>query len=139
MVKSIGGIIVLETRSAQEAHKLAEQMKNCPNLLASGTTGNTVYSVYVVPQQKRWWLEYPESHPEITGAVAAQVHVMDKVIYPEQFAAHLPLAKTATAPCGADCLTCPLRAKYGCPGCPATTHYQPTEARKRQPRHGRRG
>lgn len=127
MVKNICGIIILETRSPQDARKFSEQMKNCPSLVASGTTGKTIYSVYVVPEEKRWWLKYPESHPEITGSVTARVHVLDNLVYPEQFPPRFPTAKTATAPCGADCPSCPLREQYACAGCPATIHYRTSQ------------
>jgi len=124
LTKNICGIITLETRSVQDARKLSQQMKNCPNLLASGTTGRTIHSVYVVPEEKRWWLTYPEDHPEITGAKKACVQVIDNLLYPEKFAMRIPSKKTAIAPCGADCPTCPLREQYACPGCLATIHYQ---------------
>jgi len=124
LTKNICGIITLEIRSVEDARKLSQQMKDCPNLLTSGTTGKTIYSVYLVPEEKRWWLTYPEDHPEIAGAERARVQVMDNLIYPKKFAMRVPSNKTTVAPCGADCSTCPLREQYACCGCPATIHYQ---------------
>jgi len=51
MAKNICGIIFGETRSAEEAGRLAETMKNCPYVVASGTTSNKIYSVYIVPKR----------------------------------------------------------------------------------------
>ena len=59
LARNICGIIVGETLSAEEAGELAEIMKNCPYLVASGTTANMIYSVYVVPEEKKLWLKYP--------------------------------------------------------------------------------
>ncbi len=122
MAQNICGIIIGEARSAEEAEKLAETMKNCPYLLASGTTSNKIYFVSIVPEEKRWWLKYPETNPKATGVEKALVHIVENVTYPKRFNLRLPRKKTKTAPCGADCQTCPLNEEYGCSGCPATVH-----------------
>ncbi len=124
MAKNIFGIIVGEARSAEEAEKLAEMMKNCPYLIASGTSSNKTYSIYIVPEEKKWWLKYPETNPKATGLENAQVYIVENITYPEKFDWKLPKKKTETAPCGADCQTCPLQEEYGCGGCPATIHYK---------------
>jgi len=126
MVRSICGIIVSEMRSPKEAKKLSKSMKNCPRLVASGTTSNLNFSVYIVPKDRLWWLKYPEKNPAIIGAEKVRVQVVQNLIYPLSFNPRLPEEKAKTAPCGADCLTCPLRGEYDCNGCPATVHYTGT-------------
>lgn len=51
--RHIWGILVTEEGSTEEAEKTAESMKECPYLIAIGTTQNTVYSVYTVPKDKK--------------------------------------------------------------------------------------
>jgi len=126
---SICGIIIGETSSIEEAKRLAGIMRNCPNLVTSGTTSNKIYSVYIVPEEKEWWLRYPEANPKATGLEKASVYIVKNVLYPEEFAFRLPKNKTGTAPCGANCQTCPLREEYDCSGCPATVHYQDKKRR----------
>ena len=70
MARNISGIIVGEALSGEEAEELAEKMKNCPYLVASGTTANMIYSAYIVPEEKKWWLN-PEVNPKATGVEKA--------------------------------------------------------------------
>lgn len=115
--KHIWGILVTEEDSVEEAKKTAESMKNCPYLVAIGTTSNTVYSVYMVPENKKWWLQYPETLNEKSGVKKYRVQVVENSIYPEKFTLKMP--RIETPPCGANCQTCKLRAQYNCDGCPA--------------------
>ena len=124
MTKNICGIIIGETQSAEEARKLAKTMKNCPYLVASGTTSNKIYSVFIVPDKKEWWLKYPETNPKATALEKAWVYIIENVSYPEKFNLKLPKKKTEISPCGANCQTCPLKEEYDCSGCPATIHYK---------------
>ncbi len=123
-MKNICGIIIGETSSPEEANKLAENMKNCPNLIILGTTLNMIYFVFTVPSEKEWWLRYSETNPKETGLQKATAHIVKNMLHPEEIAIILPEKKTDTAPCGANCKTCPLREQYNCSGCPATIHYQ---------------
>jgi len=124
LAKEIFGIIIGEASSAEEAQKLAETMRNCPYLVASGTTANMIYSVYIVPKEKKWWLKYPETNPKETGVEKAWVYMIENLVYPQKFNLKVPKKRTEIAPCGADCQTCPLREEYDCNGCPATVHYK---------------
>jgi len=106
-------------------------MKNCPNILVLGTTANIIYFVYVVPTEKEWWLKYPEANPKEIGLEKATAHIVKNVLQPRKLAPRLSEKITDTAPCGADCNTCPLRKQYNCSGCPSTIHYQQNEEHKR--------
>jgi len=124
MKRIICGIVIGEASSVEEAKRLAETMKNCPNLVASGTSSNKLYSIYIVPEEKKWWLKYPETNPRATGLEKAQVYIVQNLLYPEKFTFRMPEKKTETAPCGANCQTCPLREEYDCSGCPAIVNHQ---------------
>ena len=126
MTRNICGIIIGETRSTEEANKLVETVRDCPYLIASGTTSNKTYSVYIVPEEKRWWLKYPQRNPKATGLEKASVHIIENVSYPEKIGSKKPEKKTETAPCGANCQTCQLREEYNCSGCPATIYCKKT-------------
>lgn len=124
LTKKICGIITSETGSAEEAEELSAIMKNCPYLVVSGTAQNRIYSIYIVPENKRWWLKYPETNPKATGVEKASTHIIENLLWPEDFPLRLPARKTETAPCGAKCQECTLRQEYSCTGCPATTLYK---------------
>jgi hypothetical protein len=93
MKGSICGIVIGEASSVEEAKRLAEAMKNCPNLVASGTSSNKLYSVYIVPEEKKWWLKYPETNPKATGLEKARVYIIQNLLYPEKFAFRMPEKK----------------------------------------------
>jgi len=136
LARNICGIIIAETRSAEEAMKRAETMRNCPYLMLSGTTSNIVYFVSVVPEEKKWWLKYPETNPpEGIATGKLQVHMIENIAHPVNLCPKLPREIVEKAPCGADCRTCRLREKYDCDGCPATVHWKLTRVStsERQP------
>ncbi|UCE13523.1 MAG: hypothetical protein JSV04_15240 [Candidatus Heimdallarchaeota archaeon] len=124
MEKLICGIIIGEHPSLEEAQRHAEKMKDCLYLAVSAVSQNRIYSIFIVPEEKKWWLKYPESDPAVTGLGQAQVFLVENVIYPETFDLKLPDQKTATAPCGENCEICQLRNEYNCKGCPATFYYK---------------
>jgi len=119
----ICGVLVATMPSAEEACKTARAMSGCPYVIATGTTGNKFCNVLVVPESKRWWLEYPQRRPDIIGAKRVSLTVIDELLVPELFEERVSGKKLDTAPCGADCLECPLREEFDCHGCPATTRY----------------
>jgi len=122
---NVCGIMVIEASSAEEARKRAETMKNCPHLIASGTTSNVVYFISIVPEEKKWWLKYPETNPpKEMDAGKVQVYVIENLAYPEDFGPRFPEKIVEEAPCGVDCRTCRLRKEYDCIGCPATIHWK---------------
>jgi len=115
--KKIWGIIVTEEDSEEEARKALETVKGCPNLLVSGRTGNAIYSVYAVPEERGWWLRWPETLNEKIGREKYRVYVVEDPFFPGGLT--LETQRAERPPCGADCETCELRARYGCGGCPS--------------------
>ncbi len=119
----ICGVLVATMPSAEEARKTARAMSRCPYVIATGTTGNKFCNVLVVPESKRWWLEYPQRRPDIIGAKRVSLTVIDELLVPDRLEERVSDKRLDTAPCGADCLECPLRQEFDCSGCPATTHH----------------
>lgn len=117
MGKHLWCIMTTKESSEEEARKTAETMRNCPHLVAIGYSSDTVYSVYMVPDHKRWWLRYPETVNREIGEEKYSVQVVENLLYPERLTPKAPRGETP--PCGADCETCKLRERYDCEGCPA--------------------
>ena len=119
MTKDILGIFVTEYDSPAKADGVVASMKNCPHLVVAGTSGNIVSMSFIVPESLRWWFEGPAENPELLGAKKVDVFIIDDITYPEKFVPRLPEKKLGSPPCGSNCLECPMREKYECPGCPA--------------------
>ena len=124
MEKSICGIIVGEHPTEEEALNHAKKIENCPYLITLGTSKNTIFLVFIVPDNKRWWLKYPETEPTATGLRNAQIFIIENIIYPKNLDLKKPTEKNAKTPCGDNCETCTLRKRYDCKGCPATIYYK---------------
>jgi len=120
----ICGIMTGEHPSEEVALEQCQHMKGCPYLVTSGTTGKTVHSVFIVPEEKRWWLEYPSTDPSATGLGKAALVIIENVIYHPALEMKIPAIKNEITPCGDNCSTCVLREKFNCKGCPATVHYK---------------
>jgi hypothetical protein len=119
MKKMICGFIFAETKSLKETKKFVERIKNCLYLVVQAMDSKEIFSAYIVPEEKRWWLEYPQLEPEKLGLKSAKTYIYKKVCYPERFSPGHPKKRTNIAPCKANCQICRLRCKYNCDGCPA--------------------
>lgn len=75
-------------------------------------------------KEKKWWLEYPVSSPNVIGAKKVTLELVTNIIKPDRFEFTMPEEKSKTSPCGANCETCPLRLEYHCACCPATIYYE---------------
>jgi len=119
--RNICAIIISEASSEEEAKKLSAMKRNCPYLIVTGTDSNKICSAYIVPEDKKWWVKYPETNPKATGVQKASTYIVEKLHYP--FEPKSFKTRSDIAPCGADCRSCTLREEYSCAGCPATVHY----------------
>jgi len=117
----ICGFIFAETKLSKEAEKLAERIKNCPYLVAVAVSSNKICTAYVVPNEKKWWLEFPKLEPKRLGLKKAEVLICENIIYPKEFMFKTPKTNSKITPCGANCSTCDLKYKYNCDGCPIYT------------------
>lgn len=122
VVKNIIGIMKGVTTSEEKAEKQTKSMKNCPYLISGGYTSNQFHNVFIVPENKKWWLEYPASNPDIVGAEKIHLELITNVIKTDEFKLILPKVKTKISPCGSSCETCPMRLEHQCTGCPATIY-----------------
>ena len=124
MEESICGIIIGEHLSEKEALNHAKNMKNCPYLIALGTSEKMIYLIFIVPDEKRWWLKFPEIEPIKTGLRNARVFIAENIVLPEKFKLEKSKEKNKITPCGDNCDFCSLRKEFDCKGCPATLHYK---------------
>ena len=124
MQQDLIGILFAKMESEEMAVQNSQKMKNCPRLLAAGTTSSTYFGIFILPIDKKWWLEYPVEHPEVLGAEEIQLHWIENIISPTDFEMNLPEEKGEITPCGSDCMQCPMREKYDCDCCPATVYHE---------------
>jgi len=122
-LENMCGVLIARMPSKEKAAKSAKAMKNCPRLIASGVNSDVFIGVYIIPKDLTWWLKVPEEKPELLGAESVQSFFTESLMYPEKFELRLPETKSEIAPCGSNCLECPSKEEYQCPGCPATIHY----------------
>lgn len=106
-------VIVKELDSHEAAVSESENMKNCPFVLMYGVEGKTTTSVFMVPDEYSWWLNYSEMFPESRS----QTFKIQEIYYPQNPQEITPSEKP---PCGADCNECPQREEYKCLGCAGT-------------------
>ncbi|MFX0124735.1 MAG: hypothetical protein ACFFAE_13985 [Candidatus Hodarchaeota archaeon] len=124
MTNNICGIMIGETTTEEKAQKLTNAMKNCPYLYFGGFSSKTFHYVFIVPEEKKWWLEYPASHPNIIGAEKVKLKLVENIVQPDKFEIVIPKEKSKTSPCGSSCENCPMRSENHCTGCPATIYYE---------------
>ncbi|MBD3191488.1 MAG: hypothetical protein GF308_12640 [Candidatus Heimdallarchaeota archaeon] len=113
------GIIIYDVDSFEQGRKVIDSMKNCPNLLMSGFENNKVYSIYLVPQTKEWWLKWPEENKDNLAVNHVTTIVWDSIIFPEKITFGQNKEKYPEPPCGTDCSNCQLKTRFNCEGCPA--------------------
>lgn len=122
----ICGIMIGEATSEENARKRTTAMKNCPYLLSGGFSSNKFHYVFIVPEEKKWWLEYPAKHPKVIGAEKIELEIMENIVKPDKFELTIPNEKSKLSPCGSSCEKCPMRVK-NCSGCPATLFVKESE------------
>jgi len=109
----VATVVVKEVASHEDALREAGLMKNCPRLLVAGVNGSTLTTVFMVPEEYRWWADYSKLFPESRS----QTFLVEEVVYPLSPREVIP---SESPPCGADCGECPQREEFNCGGCVAT-------------------
>ena len=99
-------------------------MKKCPFLFFGGYSSEIFQYVFIVPEEKKWWLEYPAKNPEIIGAEKIKLEIMENIVKPDNFELTIPKEKSKISPCGSSCENCPMRIEKNCAGCPATIYFK---------------
>jgi len=119
MSKYLWCIMTTIEETEETAKDRIATMINCPNLIATGRTKNIIYSVFMVPREMRWWLEYPLTQNEKIGEEKYTVEIIENLEYPKE-----PPNKERvfhSPPCGATCEDCKLKEEYFCEGCQAVS------------------
>lgn len=127
VTENICGIMIGETTSEEKTKKQTQAMKNCPYLISGGYSSNTFHYVFIVPEEKKWWLEYPVMNPEVIGAERIKLEIIINVVKPDKFELILPKEKSKISPCGSSCESCPMRLDNHCAGCPATIYFEESD------------
>ena len=113
-----------ETSSEEEAKKRTKAMENCPYLLFGGFSSNIFHYVFLVPEVKKWWLEYPAENPQVIGAERIKLELVKNIVKPKNFEFTLPEEKSEISPCGSSCENCPMRLENQCEACPASIYHK---------------
>jgi len=109
----VATVVVKDLASHGDALREAEFIKNCPYLLVAGVNGSTLTTVFMVPEEYRWWADYSALFPESRS----RTFLMEEVVYPMS---PREVVACESPPCGADCGECPQREQFNCRGCVAT-------------------
>ena len=59
----VATVVAKELASHEDALREAGVIKDCPHLLVAGVNGCTVTTVFMVPDEHRWWADYPSCSP----------------------------------------------------------------------------
>jgi len=122
--RDIAGLLIIEMDTPELAERNAKIMKNCPRIVTSGHSSNHAYELFIIPEEQKWWIEYPAEHPEVLKAKSVKLELIENLTYPEDFKLRVPDKRLEISPCGTNCLECPSRVKFNCKCCPATVHYK---------------
>ncbi len=118
-VKAVTGVLLGTASSEARAADIVDRFQSCPYVSLYASSGRTVVGVFGIPESKRWWLEWPETQPEVVGLDTAAVFLADRLIAPSPWTGDEVVA-CDSAPCGADCGDCP-EYRGRCSGCPSTS------------------
>ncbi len=120
-------VLVGTAPTRQEAEAKAQRTRSCPYVALYLAKDRLVVGVFAIPSTKRWWIEYPQDHPEVLGLESAAVSVMHRVAVSSPWTRGEVEPVLEEAPCGTDCRACP-QYRTECGGCPATIWYSRTGA-----------
>ena len=133
--RPITGILLGQAPSEREAESIASLFGGCPYCAFSRSLVKTTLQLFSIPSGHRWWLEAIQDAPKkILGLDQAAVFFVDSLIVETPWARGDTKPLLSTAPCGADCSTCPFY-KEKCPGCPSTRYYKEGGALSCTPRY----
>jgi len=116
-----------KTTSEEEAERRTKAMGNCPYLLFGGFSSRTFHYVFLVPEMKKWWLEYPVKNPQVIGAEEIQLKLVRNIVKPGNFELNLPEDKAKISSCGSSCENCPMRLESQCNACPTSIYHEKSD------------
>jgi hypothetical protein len=114
-------LLVGRAVTPERAARFASESRHCPYVALYEATGSTVIGLFVIPPQKRWWIEIGDQ-PELLGLEQLEVYFPQSAEATSAWSRGEVSPDAEETPCKTDCLCCP---QYGerCRGCPAFRHY----------------
>jgi hypothetical protein len=119
-------LLIGTAETAEYAEAFVRRSRACPYVSSYTAEDHTVVGFFVLPEEKRWWIEVPAEHPELLGLRRV------RVFFPRRRDESSPWSRGEVepvleeTPCGTPCDRCPqYRGREGgrCRGCPATKYY----------------
>jgi len=122
--RAVTGILLGRASAPEQAAAIAQTYRACPYCASYASSGDTVFGLFSLPSDHRWWLEWVEEHPaETLGLRQAEVFFARQVRVASPWSRGEVEPLLERAPCGAECAGCP-RYRHGCEGCPATSGWR---------------
>lgn len=117
--RSLCAILIGSAPDEEIAEEYIQMTRICPYVACTQRADQTVIALYVLPEEKRWWIEIPAARPELLGLNKVNLLFVDDIPASSAWSRGEIQPKAAKPPCGSDCLTCSY---YGdlCAGCPAS-------------------
>jgi hypothetical protein len=122
--ETLCAVLLGNAATCERAADLAQSSRVCPYVATYTASDRLVVGVFALPAHKRWWIEYPQEHPELLGLERLVVHVTDEIRASSPWSRGEVAPVLEIAPCETDCGACPHYA-VRCEGCPVTVHYRP--------------
>ena len=114
-------VLVGSAASSEKAEQIARNSQDCPYVALYAAADRLVVAVFALPRRKRWWIEYPQEHPELLGLETVEVHVTEQIEASSPWTRGIVEPTQSAAPCGTVCGSCP-QYRTRCQGCPATVY-----------------
>ena len=115
-------VLVGNAATRERAERIAACSQSCPYVALYTAADRLVVGVFALPASKRWWIEYPQDHPELLGLENVAVHVTERIEASSPWTRGDVEPVLQIAPCETDCDHCP-QYQFQCKGCPATVFY----------------
>ncbi len=111
----IGAVLIGRVATCDRARAFASDSQRCSYVALYTATGRLVIGVFVLPAHKRWWIEYPRTHPDVLGLERLEIHVLEDVSTSSPRSRGSVALVLTLAQCGTDCGRCP-QYRIGAPG-----------------------
>ena len=118
-IKPLCAVLIGAAPDEKSAEEYIQFTRACPYVACCQRAGQTVMSLYVLPEEKRWWIEIPAQRPDLLGLQQVSLTFVDHAPASSAWSRGETRPEAATPPCGSDCSTCPYYSQP-CAGCPAS-------------------
>ncbi|MDD4208238.1 MAG: hypothetical protein WC194_10075 [Mesotoga sp.] len=125
-VKNTNYLLIGKGRNSGEVLKSFE---NCPYVVSCSCSKEFLWVNFKLPVDHKWWLEGAEEDPVNTlGLESVEVFELSRISGESAFSEGKTEGLLSIAPCGSDCLQCPLYSSR-CGGCPETVYFGRNETK----------